>query len=46
VFVRDPGLRRGALADAAGTTVVALGGWAGRAFEISEWERRWTEEAA
>ena len=46
VFVRDPGLRRSAVADAAGTTVVALGGWAGRAFEVSDWERRCTEAAA
>jgi hypothetical protein len=42
VYVPAPGVRRKAVARAADTTVVALGGWTGRPFEISAWERRWT----
>jgi hypothetical protein len=38
VFVRDPALLRSAVASVAGTTVLCVGGWAGRAFEPSLWE--------
>ena len=40
VFIRDPALVRSAVAEEAGTTVLAVGGWPGRAFEPSEWELR------
>ena len=42
VYVPTPGVRRKAVAREAGTTVLALGGWSGRPFRISAWERRWT----
>jgi len=38
VFVGDPGLERAAVATVDGTAVLALGGWADRAFQPSEWE--------
>jgi tetratricopeptide (TPR) repeat protein len=38
VFVRDPGVRRGAVAQEAGTTVLVVGGAPGEAFEPSPWE--------
>ena len=38
VFLRDPAVERGARAIEAGTTVVALGGRPGAAFEPSAWE--------
>jgi tetratricopeptide (TPR) repeat protein len=38
VFVRDPGVRRGAVAKDADTTVLVVGGVPGRAFEPSPWE--------
>ena len=38
VFVRDPSLRRGAVALHADTIVLALGGWPGGAYEPSVWE--------
>ena len=40
VFVRDPDLRRSAVAREAGTTVLAIGGTPGAAYEVSPWERR------
>jgi len=40
VFVRDPSLARRAVARAAGTTVLAIGGKRGAAFVRSPWERR------
>lgn len=42
VFVRDPAVRRGAVALAADTTVLVVGGTTGRAFEPSPWES-WLE---
>lgn len=39
VFVRDPAARRTAVADEAGTVVLAIGGRPGQAFAISSWER-------
>ena len=38
VYVRDPLAERNAVARADGTVVLTLGGWAGKAFEPSEWE--------
>jgi tetratricopeptide (TPR) repeat protein len=38
VFVRDPAVRRGAVAKEAYTTVLVVGGVPGRAFEPSPWE--------
>lgn len=38
VFVRDPAVRRGAVAKEADTTVLVVGGVPGRAFEPSPWE--------
>jgi mannose-6-phosphate isomerase-like protein (cupin superfamily) len=38
VFVRDRSVRRGAHADEPGTTVLALGGEPGAAFQVSPWE--------
>lgn len=39
VFVRDPTAKRGAVAEEAETTVVAVGGQTGEAFTPSPWER-------
>jgi len=41
VFVRDPALIRSARATADGTAILAIGGRAGNAFEVSRWERAW-----
>lgn len=38
VFVRDPAVRRRAVAEEAGTTVLVVGGAPGQAFEPSPWE--------
>jgi len=38
VFVRDRTVRRGAFAEEPGTTVLAMGGKPGEAFEVSPWE--------
>jgi tetratricopeptide (TPR) repeat protein len=42
VFVRDPAVSRGAVAEEAGTTVLVVGGIPGRAFQPSPWES-WLE---
>jgi tetratricopeptide (TPR) repeat protein len=39
VFVPDPASKRAAVADEAGTTVLAIGAQPGAAFEVSPWER-------
>jgi mannose-6-phosphate isomerase-like protein (cupin superfamily) len=44
VFIPDPALRRVAVADEPGTTIVAVGAEKGVAFEPSEWEARWLAE--
>ena len=44
VFVRDPGVRRSAVAAADGTTVLALGGTPGEAFRPSPWESSFAAE--
>jgi tetratricopeptide (TPR) repeat protein len=38
VFIRDPALKRSAIAEEEGTLVLAIGAEAGRAFEVSAWE--------
>jgi len=38
VFVRDPALRRSAIAEEEGTVVLAVGGEPGRPYEVSPWE--------
>jgi tetratricopeptide (TPR) repeat protein len=38
VFIRDGGVRRGAVAEDPDTVVLAVGGFPGRAFEVSAWE--------
>jgi tetratricopeptide (TPR) repeat protein len=43
VFVRDPAVRRAAVATEADTTALAIGGAPGRAYEVSPWE--WVAEA-
>lgn len=40
VFVRDPELRRAAVAEVAGTTVLTVGAKPGEAFQVSAWEKR------
>lgn len=39
VYVKDPRLRRSAVADEAGTTVLVIGGRPGAPFSVSPWER-------
>ena len=41
VFIEDPALRRVAVADEPGTTIVAVGAEKGVAFEPSAWEAHW-----
>jgi hypothetical protein len=38
VYIRDPEAERVAFAREDGTVVLSLGGWAGKAFQPSEWE--------
>jgi Tetratricopeptide repeat len=38
VFVRDPAVKRSAVADEEGTVVLAVGGEPGQAYEVSPWE--------
>jgi len=38
VFVRDPALRRSAIADEVGTVVLAVGGEPGQPYQVSPWE--------
>jgi tetratricopeptide (TPR) repeat protein len=38
VFIRDHEVRRGAVAEDEGTVVFAVGGFPGKAFEVSAWE--------
>jgi tetratricopeptide (TPR) repeat protein len=42
VFVRDPALKRVAIAEDEGTVVLAVGGEPGRAYEVSPWEHTFT----
>ena len=43
IFIREPGLKRTAVAKSDGTHVLSIGGWADRAFEPSEWEATYCE---
>ena len=43
VFISDPSVKRTAVANADGTHVLSIGGWADRAFEPSEWEAKYCE---
>ena len=45
VFLPDPSVRRHAVADEPGTTVLSFGGWSDRAFEVSGWEARFRASA-
>ena len=45
VYVRDPSVLRGATALEPGTTLIAVGGEPGRAFEVSDWEREYAADA-
>jgi mannose-6-phosphate isomerase-like protein (cupin superfamily) len=40
VHLPDPTVKRGAIGEEAGTTVLAIGATRGRPFEVSPWERR------
>ena len=44
VFIEDPALRRVAVADEPGTTIVAVGAEQGVAFKPSKWEASWLAE--
>ena len=44
VHVADPEVERAAIARAAGTAVVSLGGWPDKPFEISPWEEQSFDE--
>ena len=44
VFVPDPNTRRAAVAQEAGTAVLAFGATPGVAFTISDWERKYTSD--
>jgi hypothetical protein len=40
IFLPDPAVRRHAVADEAGTTVLSFGGWRDKPFAVSGWEAR------
>lgn len=46
VFVRDPTVRRGAVAQSDGTTVLGIGGRPGEPYEVSAWEYYFAAEPA
>jgi hypothetical protein len=43
LYVRDPTLERGATALEPGTTLLAVGGEPGKAFEVSSWEQKYAD---
>jgi len=45
VFLPDPAVKRHAVADEAGTTVLSFGGWRDRPFVVSGWEARFRATA-
>jgi hypothetical protein len=45
VFLPDPSVRRHAVAEEPGTTVISIGGWRDRPFEVSGWEARFRATA-
>ena len=42
VAIRDPAVRRSAIAVEPGTAVLAIGGNRGQPYEISSWDAKWT----
>ncbi len=42
VAIRDPEVRRSAIAVEPGTAVLVIGGTPGRPYEISSWDAKWT----
>ena len=42
VAIRDPGVRRSAIAVDPGTAVLVIGGTPGRPYEVSTWDAKWT----
>jgi hypothetical protein len=44
VFVREPALTRKAVAKDPETSVLTLGGWSGKPFEVSNWETEYMAE--
>jgi hypothetical protein len=45
VFLPDPSVKRHAVAEEPGTTVLSFGGWRDRPFEVSGWESRFRATA-
>jgi quercetin dioxygenase-like cupin family protein len=43
VYVEDPAVARSATALEPGTTLIAIGGQPGKAFEVSAWERKYVD---
>ncbi|MGH3010712.1 MAG: hypothetical protein ACRDMY_02525 [Gaiellaceae bacterium] len=43
VYVEDPAVLRGATALEPGTTLIAVGGEPGKAYEVSSWERKYVD---
>jgi hypothetical protein len=44
VFVRDTALTRKAVAKDPATAILSIGGWAGKPFQVSEWETKYMAE--
>ena len=44
VFVRDPSLKRKAVARDPDTNVLSIGGWSDKPFQVSEWETEYMQE--
>ena len=42
VAIRDPQLKRSAIAIEPGTTVLAIGGTPGQPYQVSRWDAKWT----
>ena len=42
IAIRDPEVRRSAIAVEPGTTVLAVGATPGQAYEVSSWDAKWT----
>jgi hypothetical protein len=45
IFIREPSVKRTAVAVADGTQILSIGGWADRPFEVSEWEAKYCADA-
>ena len=44
MFVRDPSLKRKAVARDPDTNVLSIGGWSDKPFQVSEWETEYMQE--